>query len=436
MLKREHIKQAIEAIAARDAEIGYTLDEMLSTDRIHLAALDPGAASGGDYYFIFNDRPVAVRKYLFFNRGTVPIEERLLVHYGEMVMQHQLSQTGDNPNYMKVAGAIREAGLRLLVNMEIDLALQELQDSVGTHGVDPGWAAGRRAHLEALKQDHAPPAPAMAQQTAKDGSAVFYSGTVGQGHPACFIRLPFSMDALMQAADINLEFFNTRFLLACWVKGQENNLFACLVDDQIEGIVYLAFKKSFFYSAVEIHYVATAAGRPATDVDPGRKRIKGVGTFLTAGVWMLWKNQLAGMKDLLLDSEIGARHFYQSVGFQSRGYSGFIMKQPGGRLVRAILEMSGRCPDLPQRTVAAVARIVDSQLRVLRKKPQAEKEVQARHNALDSIQTILLADGNPLLKQMALERLARYRREIPETDALIAGSHERERNHENSGSGH
>lgn len=422
MLKKEHVKQAIEAIAARDAEIGYTLDEMLSTDRIHPIAPDAGAASGGDYYFIFNDRPVAVRKFLFFNQGTVPIQERLLIKYGEMRMQHQISQSGDNLNYKAVAGAIREAGLRLLVNMEIDLALQQLQGAVDAHGLDPAWASGRRSRLEAIKQDREP--LALASGTEKSAGNVFYSGTVDQGLPACFIQLPFCMAALMQAADINLEFFNIRFLLTCWIKGLERNLFACVVDSQIEGLVYLAFKKSYFYSAVEIHYVATAAGRPATDVNPGRRQRKGVGTFLTAGVWLLWKNQLAGMKDLLLDSEIGARHFYEGVGFQSRGFSGFIMKQPRGRLVRAILEMAGRCPDLPERPAREIVRLLQEQLSGLRKKPRAEKDVQARKNALESVKTFLQTDGNPAINRMVREQLVRYRRKIPEADVLIACPHE------------
>lgn len=34
MIKRENIKQAIDAISARDAEIGYSLDEMLGMGQI------------------------------------------------------------------------------------------------------------------------------------------------------------------------------------------------------------------------------------------------------------------------------------------------------------------------------------------------------------------------------------------------------------------
>jgi hypothetical protein len=94
MLKKEDIKQAITAIAARNAEIGYALDELFGMGKIHLASPDAEIPAGEDFLFIFDERPVAVKRVLFFNQGTVPIEERLLIKYGEMIMQHQLSQTG------------------------------------------------------------------------------------------------------------------------------------------------------------------------------------------------------------------------------------------------------------------------------------------------------------------------------------------------------
>ncbi|MGZ8250604.1 copper resistance CopC family protein, partial [Methylomagnum sp.] len=44
---------------------------------------------------------------------------------------------------------------------------------------------------------------------------VIFSGAVEDGRQALFIAFPFCIDALMQVADINLEFFHVRFLLAC-----------------------------------------------------------------------------------------------------------------------------------------------------------------------------------------------------------------------------
>jgi hypothetical protein len=252
MLKKEHIKQAIEAIAKRDAEIGYTLDELLSMDRIHPAGSSTRAWHREATTTLFSTTTRLRSESIFFSiSGTVPIQERLLVHYGRNAhAAPTLSKRRQPELYEAVAGAIREAGLRLLVNMEIDLALaSSCSDAVvGTHGLDPSMGGRTGAPTwSAMKQDHAPPCPGAGLNGREgDRGAVFYSGTVDQGLPACFIRLPFSIAALVQAADINLEFFNIRFLLACWIKGQENNLFACVVDDQIEGLVYLAFKKSLF----------------------------------------------------------------------------------------------------------------------------------------------------------------------------------------------
>jgi len=427
MLKKEHIKQAIEAIAGRNAEIGYALDEMLGMGRIYPASSDADFQAGEDFYLIFDERPVAVKRVLFFNQGTVPIEERLLIKYGEMIMQHQLSQTGTPLNFRAAAEATREAGLRLLVHSEIDLALTQLQDRVGTRAVAPDWAAGRRLRLEALRQEQAPLLVARICDSESDGAAALFSGTVDAGLPACFVQFPFCMDALMQAADINLEFFNIRFLLSCWINGLEQNLFACVANRKIEGLVYLTFKKSFFYTAIEIQYIATARGRPATSANPGHKELKGVGTFLTAGVWMLWKNQLAGIKDLLLDSEIGARRFYEGVGFESRGFSGFILKEPRGRLVPAILEMAGQCPALTERATLHIIRMLKKQLDVLRKQPKTPNAIQEREHALAAVATALRADISPEITRVVLDYLERCRRKIPEADDLImTRSHKRE----------
>jgi hypothetical protein len=41
------------------------------------------------------------------------------------------------------------------------------------------------------------------------------------------MHFPFGREALAQAAEINLEFFDLRFLLECLVNGWEQRLFAC-----------------------------------------------------------------------------------------------------------------------------------------------------------------------------------------------------------------
>jgi hypothetical protein len=419
MLKKEHIKQAIEAIAARNPEIGYTLDEMLGMDRIRVGPAGPDAEKGEDFHFFFNDRPVRVKKVLFFNQGTVPIEERLLIHFGEMITQHQFAQKGQDLDFRQAAEASREAGLRLVVDHEIDIALQRLEHAVADGTVDPRWAADRAARLEAIKNDRRPLALTPAIRPENGEGKGLYAGSVDDGLQAEFMPFPFCMDALMQAADINLEFFNIRFILSCWTKGLERNLFACVAAGRVEGLVHLVSKKSFFYRALEIHFIATSRGRPAAGDDPGRKELRGVGTFLVAGVWLLWQERLPDHKDLLLDSEVGARHFYESIGFQARGFSAFIMKAPRGRLVPAIVAMAGRCPELQPRTVKAIVKMLHKQLRTLRKTPRSQKDIRVRQYALEALRAALRADSNKTIASAVKENLARCRGKVPEADTLL-----------------
>lgn len=419
MLKKEHIKQAIEAIAARNPEIGYTLDEMLGMDRIRVGPAGPDEDKGEDFQFVFNDRPVRVKKVLFFNQGTVPIEERLVIHYGEMITQHRLAQQGKDINFRQAAEASREAGLRLLVDYEIDIALKRLEETVAAGTVDPRWAADRGGRLEAIKNDRRPLALTPATRPDIGQGQGLYAGTVDDGIQAEFMPFPFCMDALLQAADINLEFFNIRFLLACWTKGLEKNLFACVAAGRIEGLVHLVSTKSYFYRALEIHFIATSRGRPAAGDDPGRKELKGVGTFLVAGVWLLWQERLPDHKDLLLDSEVGARHFYESIGFQARGFYAFIMKTPRGRLVPAIVAMAGRCPDLQRWTVKAIIKMLHKQLRILGKASRSQKDIQARQHALEAVKAALRAGSDKAITRTVKEYLARCRGKVPEAETLL-----------------
>ena len=115
---------------------------------------------------------------------------------------------------------------------------------------------------------------------------MIFSGAVEDGRQALFIPFPFCQDALMQVADINLEFFHVRFLLACLMRGEAPHLFACAVDGRIVGMLFLALKTALFYSGLEIKYIATLRGRRSDDEEPPPR---GVGRFLVAGTWLLWK---------------------------------------------------------------------------------------------------------------------------------------------------
>ncbi|GAI98462.1 unnamed protein product, partial [marine sediment metagenome] len=57
MIKRENIKQAIDAISERDPEIGYSLNEMLGTGQIDVPL------QGDDLHFLFDRQKVPINKF-------------------------------------------------------------------------------------------------------------------------------------------------------------------------------------------------------------------------------------------------------------------------------------------------------------------------------------------------------------------------------------
>ena len=87
MIKREHIKQAIDAISMRNKEIGYSLDEMLGMGIINIASGEIDPSGDESYHFFFEGRRVLVNRVLFFQEGTAPIEQGLLIKYGELAQK-------------------------------------------------------------------------------------------------------------------------------------------------------------------------------------------------------------------------------------------------------------------------------------------------------------------------------------------------------------
>ena len=449
MLKKEHIKQAINVIAGRDPEIGYTLDQMLGLGRIEALPPEADATGGEDFYFLFDRRPVRVKKSIFINEGTVPIEQQLLIKYGEMAKKQELLGEMGGGDYHGVTTDIHMAGLKLMVIHEIDYAIKRLEpdpetpppepiapkqmpsgtEGIPAHATDQDTKYAAQHHLitflEALKQEDKPLEMLGTDTIGNLKNDLVYLGSVDVDMPACFKQFPFCMDALMQVADINMEFFHVRFIIDCLIRGVAHNLFSCVVDDRIEGMVYLAFKQQYLYQALEIKYIATVRGRPSGKDEPRPQALKGVGTFLVAGVWILWKTYLRSIKDLLLDSEIGARQFYETIGFQPRGFSGFVMKIPRGRLVSAIVDMASRCPDLNPGIVGEITPIIQKQFKILLKKSHRKKKAAIRAVAIETVKTCLAPDSNPAFTSTAIVALNRYRKKIPEAADLIQSANER-----------
>jgi len=420
-IKHEHIKQAVDAIASRDRAIGRALDTLLGMGRIRVPAGD-GQTDGGDFFFLFDGQPVRVPKFVFLNEGGAPIEERLLVKYGELVQKQLLTEKGPPVSYAAAARMIRRHGLQLMVRHEIDYAVDRLkrrQASTGPHDrfrPSPEKTVGTTGLIEFLDS--------MRQQaTAGPGShgqPVIYRGTVDKGRTAYFTPFPYTLDALVQVADINLEFFHVRFLLNALVRGLGATVFACVVNDRIVGMLQLVEKKALFYRALELRYIATLRGLRA-DREPWRPiPVKGVGRFLVACAWLLWRQRFPACREIVLDSELGARHFYESTGFQAKGMHRFVIGGPPAGLLKTILEIASDRQDLTAGTLAALCRLVRKHVTRLGKSGRRRPDPRLRQEILDLVRFCMGPRCPPRVAETAALALQRLRGCVAESEALLS----------------
>ena len=428
MIKKENLKQAIDAISDRDPETGYSLNEMLGTGQIDVTPQPEKASQIDDFHFLFDREKVSINKFLYFNEGIAPIEQGMLIKYGELVKKQEILNREDPVNYMKAAEQIRDAGLKYMVTHEIDFAVARLKKRHGIletdaphsnyehTGMENTSGSGNLiSFLEKLKSDNG----TLEIPGKGDDPAVLYKGVVNADTPSYFICFPFCMDSLMQVAAMNLEFFHVRFLLNCLIQGLEKNLFICMVDRKILGLIYLALKEQMFYKGLEIKFVATLRGKTDNQTESSTRVFKGVGAFLVSGVWMLWKTQVPEVREIFLDSEIGAKGFYEAIGFQSRGLSQYALRAPKGQLVKAILIMANNSRDLGKRTIEEICAVMEKQIKGLRKRAKKEKEKSARRAVIASVKECLKSKSDPELIETTLNMLRKYRHKIPESEDLI-----------------
>ena len=440
MIKRETIKQAIDAISMRDPDIGYSLDEMLGTGLIDVPTRSDKTVNGDEFWFLFENQRVPITKYVYINEATVPIEQSLLIKYGETLKKQEFEEEGSYPDYRAVAREIRSAGLRFMVTHEIDYALARLRKSPErqesragftdaaprprdrTRSIFPKTGKTTASYqdlilfLEKMKHN------GRCLDIGEDESdpAILFRGLVDISTPAYFIRFPYCMDSLMQVAEANMEFFHVRFLLNCLERGLEGNLFACVVNQRIVGLTYLIFKDRGFHRELYGEYLATLRGRSAARTGPSSDPpLKGVGTFLLAGVWLLWKNILSGVKEFLLDSEVEARHFYESAGFRPRGLSIYVLMRPQGYLLKNILVMINNCRDLRLEVIKEIGAVIKRQIKALGKKAKSDQDKTARKVVTESVKECLKSGTPPELSKIAVTKLLRYKKKIPESEELI-----------------
>jgi hypothetical protein len=412
MIKREHIKQAIDAISGRNPDIGYSLDEMLGMGLIDaLSTLDEG--DGDNFSFLFNGEKVLVNRVLFFNEGIVPVEQGLLIKYGELVKKQELQSGGDSSAYKDAFREIRRAGLRTAVLYEIDHAIDHLKKRSEAGSALDSRKEELTGFLEGIKNSMEP------LEVGENHPAVVYRGVIDAATPAYFMHFPMSMDSLMQVADMNVEFFHVRFVLNCLIRGVERNLLACFAKGHVLGLVFLALREQVFKKDLEIKYLATLRGKKWDVERPGFKPPKGVGTFLIAGVWLLWKTRMPRLKELVLDSELGARAFYDSMGFAARGLARYALKEPGAHLLRAILAMTHHCPDLGKEPAREIQKLVVKQVKGLRRKARKERDMLDRKAAVAVILECLKPEARQEFVEAVCSTLLKYKSRIPEAEDIL-----------------
>ena len=400
MIKREHLKQAVEAIAARDEEAGYTLAEMLADGRIDIA----GAAGPAPDLPAFNidSRRVAVPKILFFNEGAAALEVYLIRAYAQMAATRQINDNQDRPDFRRAASHIHLEALRRTVAHEIRAVLQ----AAPTTGEPP-------AALDALLSQHLPAAlPPAAPPGSPPG--LQYTGRVDPDRPALFVPFPLCLEALTQVAELNLEFFNLRFVLRCYLRGTLTRLFALIVHGRIAGLAYVELLSQPFYRGLEIKYIAT---RPTTGETPASQpAYRGAGTALVAGIWMLWKEHLPKVREIVLDAEIAASGFYRRIGFNPRRIQQFALRRPDGPLLSAIAIMADHCRQIHPRVENEITDLLRRAQRRLRR---FKNEAQ-RQSAAAFLRACLLARHQPILARTAAAGLLKAESQIPEAPDLLA----------------
>ncbi|MFO7708743.1 MAG: hypothetical protein R6V84_11265 [Desulfobacterales bacterium] len=416
MIKREHIKRAIDAIGSRRPEIGRALDEMLGMGRIAPQAEAASPPEGTDFYFLFDRNPVRVPRFLFIRDGSAPIERGLLIKYGELQRRQEMRQTRRDRDLLQAAREVRSAGLRLLVDYETDLALTRARGAAASPSGPRAAAAEERiARLSAIRSGDP---PLNVPLSGRDDRVIF-QGHLDECREALFLHFPFGREALAQAADINLEFFDLRFLLECLISGWEQRLFVCALNGRIVGMLFLGLKTGLFYRGLEIKYIATLRGRSGED-EPASPR--GVGRFLVAGAWLLWKLGFGRAQEIVLDSEHAARRFYEHLGFRPKSPHRYVLSRPSPDLVRALLSMASACPDLPPKVTIALSDLVAHHIRAMRRFSRTAPEASEQRQVEAMAQAALALRTHPAIATAATRALLRVRRSISEIEHLVSAA--------------
>ncbi len=413
MIRNHDLAKAIENISLQDPEIGYALSELMAGGRIRIPLDSPG--SGIDPCFLFDDERIFVRKVSFFNHGMAPLEERLVLEYGKAALKHQIEETPSPKDYFAAATQIHLAGISCLVNFELFRAVSMLKKKISAAG--SGTAIGNilTNRFETLQQIlQSPPA---SFKMSIDSKEPLYIMKMQQSVECHFILFPFSSAALAQLAQLNLEFFHLRFVLDLFITGASHRLFAAVSQGKITGMMFLKEKKRLFYSGLEIHYISTVNGLPIDEQILDYPRIRGTGTFLIAGAWLLWKSCFTRASEIVLDAEIGAERFYETIGFDFRPPYGYLLRHPKDKLLLYIVGMAMNSNGLPKPLHAAVVQCIKQQITCLKKSIPADNP--KRKIAILGVSTCNQGGKNRDLAQIVRQLVFLNSRRIPESGMLL-----------------
>lgn len=382
MITREHLKMAIDAIYAVDPDSGYGLRELFDAARISLpGAEDPHGKDSGDrgFHYYFEGERVAVPKTSFVAEGIATLEQSLVFKLGELRQKQTMAANWVSGNVRQLAGDIRSAGAELVVDHE----LRRLA----------AWPEGLDEPL---------------QMPDPSASGPHFSGHLAGGQPARFMPLPLTRETLLQVAGQRFEFFNVRSLLRSWSDKTLPLIYACICRQELLGLVMLQLHQ---HTRIEVRYIARRMPQHHDTETPP----VGVGTFLLAGVWMLWHTNHPRAHHIFLDGEVGARPFYLGSGFKEQRLCRYMLKTPGGYLLTAIADMADDLRPPGGRVRPRLEALIHASIKRLRR----ASEGRARALVLGFIQRCLMARNQPYPATTALALLLKYQDRISEATALI-----------------
>ena len=196
-------------------------------------------------------------------------------------------------------------------------------------------------------------------------------------------------------------------------------LYAAVTGGIITGIILLDKRYRHMSQVIEVKYIATVNSKPEVPETAMYPRIKGTGTFIIAGTWLLWKEIWSRAHEIYLNAESGAADFYRSIGFSYRHPYGYLLKTPEGKLLLYITVMTMNLSGMSQNLEKAMKKIIRAQFRHLKNHHRTD---DIKRKAAVLFVTICIGPGkNTLLKATAKNLLHKYSGKIPESTMLLEG---------------